>query len=84
MVFTIQAHDLVISALAVIGTVLLFAAALAVFVRVLGRRLPDVEEAAGTWLLRDAAAWRARQERQKELLGYQARLELAAPVEAGE
>lgn len=78
MVFTIQAHDGVMAALAVLGTVVLFAAALAVLVRVLGRRLPEIEESVGTWLLCDAAAWRARQERRRELVGYQARLELAA------
>ena len=75
MALTVQFHDLAIGALAVLGTVVLSAAALAVLVRVVGRRLPDIEEAAGEWLLRDADAWRARAERKAKNAGR--RVELA-------
>jgi hypothetical protein len=75
MELTIQFHDVVIGSLAVIGTVLLFAAGLAVLVRVLGRRIPDIEETAAEWLLRDADSWRARHERQVYNARRRARLE---------
>lgn len=81
MAITLQAHDLLMATLAVLGTLVLASAVLAVLVKVLGRRLPDVEESVGTWLLRDAAAWRARRARLVELQGSQARLEMAGPVE---
>ena len=78
MQIQIQAHDLVISVMALIGVILLGAAALAVIVRVLGKQIPDIEEAAATWLLRDAAGWRARAERKKKVASAAATLEVVA------
>jgi len=81
MSVTVQIHDIVVSVFALIGSVLLFAAVLAVLVRVLGRRIPDIEESAAQWLLRDADAWRARHSRQVENEKRQAKLEPMAPAE---
>lgn len=78
MQIQIQAHDLAIAVLAVIGVVLMFGAALFVLVRVLGKHVSEVEESAATWLLRDAAGWRARAERKEKVAGASARLEVAA------
>jgi hypothetical protein len=84
MSVTIQAHDFVMAALALLGVVLFAAGALALLVRVLGRKLPDVLEAVAAWALVEAAGLRARHARKAELAGSQPRLELrpaAPPVE---
>jgi len=70
MQITVQAHDVVIVGLALLGTVFMFGCGLALLVRVLGRRLPDVKVAAATWLVRDAAGWRARQAEKGRLNDY--------------
>lgn len=84
MQITIQAHDFVIAALALLGVVMLAAGALALLVRVLGRKLPEVLESLAAWALIEAAGWRARDERRAELAGSQPRLELRPAVEGGE
>ena len=85
MTVTFQAHDFVIGALALLGVVLFAAGALALLVRVLGRKLPDILEAGAAWALIEAAGWRARDARKAELAGSQPRLELRpAAVEGGE
>ncbi len=76
MTFTVQAHDFVVAALALLGVVLFAAGALALLVRLLGRKLPDILEAAAAWALIEAAGWRARDARKAELAGSQPRLEL--------
>lgn len=76
MTVTLQAHDFVIAALALLGVVMLGAAALALLVRVLGRKLPDILEAVAAWALIQAAGLRARHARVAELAGSQPRLEL--------
>ena len=75
MDLTIHAHDVVIAALALLGVVLGTGAALALLVRVAGRRLPDVEEALAAWLLIDAESWRARARRRAELANHRPVLE---------
>lgn len=82
MTLSIQIHDLVIGLMAVLGTIVLFAAALAVLVRVLGRRLPEIEESVAQWLLRDAQAWRARLAKKAELANTRAVLQAVKAVEA--
>lgn len=78
MSVTVQAHDLVIAALALLGVVMFAGAALALLVRVLGRKISAVEEAAATWLLRDAAGWRAREEAKARLREVRVTIESAA------
>jgi hypothetical protein len=51
MTVTLQAHDMVIAALALLGVVMLAAGALALLVKVLGRKLPDILEGAAAWAL---------------------------------
>lgn len=83
MQITVEAKDWAIAILALIGAALSAVAILAVLVRVLGRRLPEIEEEFAAALLRDAAGWRARHERKEELAAATARLEMApAAVEA--
>lgn len=84
MQITIQAHDFVIATLALLGVVMLAAGALALLVRVLGRKLPDILESLAAWALIEAAGWRARDERRAELAGSQPRLVLRPAVEGGE
>ena len=82
---TLQAHDFVIAALALVGVVMLAGVVLALLVRVLGRKLPDILETGAAWALIEAAGWRARDARKAELAGSEPRLELrAASVEGGE
>lgn len=80
MELTIHAHDMVIAALALLGCVLGAAGALALLVRLAGRRLPDIEESVAAWLLIDAESWRARSRRREQLAGSRPVLE-AVPVE---
>jgi hypothetical protein len=85
MTFTIQAHDLLISGLAILCVMMLGFTGTALVVRVLGRKWPDILEAVAAWALVEAAGWRARDARKAELAGSQPRLELrAAAVEGGE
>jgi hypothetical protein len=69
MTFTIQAQDLVLTALACVGVVLMFSAGLTLLLTFLGQRLPEVEERLAFWLMRDASGWRARRERKAEWPG---------------
>ena len=80
MTVTFQAHDFVIGALALLGVVLFAAGALALLVRVLGRKLPDILEAGAAWALIEAAGWRARDARKQELAGSEPRLELRPAI----
>lgn len=75
MIVTLQAHDFVIAALALLGVVMFAGTALALLVRVLGRKLPDVLEALACWALVEAAGLRARDARKAELAGSQPRLD---------
>lgn len=79
MEITINAKDWAVAGLAVLGALLASAAVLAVLVRVLGRKLAEIEESAAAWLLRDAAGWRAREVRKAELERHQPVL---APAQA--
>lgn len=79
---TIHAHDLIVAALALLGCVLGAAGALALLVRVAGRRLPDVEEAVAAWLLIDAESWRARSRRREQLAGSRPVLEAVSVEES--
>lgn len=79
MEIQIHANDLTVGVLAVLGALLASAAILAVLVRVLGRKVADVEKAMAAWLLRDAAGWRARDARKAELERHQPVL---APAQA--
>lgn len=69
MTLTIQAQDFIIAALACVGVVLMFSAALTLLLTFLGQRLPEVEERLAFWLMRDASGWRARRERKAEWPG---------------
>lgn len=82
MEITLQAKDWAVGIMALLGAALSAIVILAALVRVLGRRLPEVEEELAAALLRDAAGWRARQERRGELATATARLEMAPAVEA--
>ena len=84
MTVTFQAHDFVIAALALLGVVMLAGAALALLVRVLGRKLPDILEGGAAWALIEAGGWRARDARKAELAGSQPRLVLRPAVEVTE
>ena len=87
MSVTLQAHDMIMAALALLGVILAAGGALALLVRVLGRKAPDVLEEAARLLLVEAAGLRARTERKQQLAKSQPRLELipaaAAAVEGG-
>lgn len=74
MEITLQAKDWVIAIMALIGAGLSAIAVLAILVRVLGRRVADIEE--------DAAGWRARYARKEELATATPRLEMTPVVEA--
>ena len=75
MTISLQAHDFVIAALALLGVVMFAGAGLAALARVLGRKLPDILEGLASWALIEAAGLRARDARKAELAGSQPRLE---------